>query len=163
MKIIVAVLAVLLSAPAWAQESVQPIPDKISWATAAVNPAIAVIRAFQSDHTQCALWKLATTGGVASAGLIAQHFIKSPRPCAGSGSAGCEGNGNPSMHSAFGVVGVSQGIPHGWGVAFSVSMSVGTAGLRVDANRHTPKQVAMGLLWGGLAELAGQKLVRCES
>jgi len=145
-----------------AQEPVRPVPDIISWGTALTNPTIAVVEAFRSDDRLCRLGQLGISGGITTTvGLLAQHYIHSPRPCVG--SPGCSGNGDPSMHAAIGVLGISRGFQSGLGFTFSISMAVGTAGGRVDANRHNKKQAALGLALGGLSELAGQRLLRCAS
>lgn len=151
-----------LSRTVSAQEavSVSSLPDAISYATAFANPAVAAFKAIRSDDPMCRLSQIGIAGGITSAGLIAQRFIHSPRPCMG--SPGCSGNGMPSLHSAYSVVGISQGVHSGLGFTFSLSMSVGTAAARVDANRHTPWQVAAGLALGSFSEWAGQKLARCK-
>jgi len=158
------VLAALvgLAGPVRAQTAVEPVPDAISWATALANPTIAAVQAFRADDRLCRFGQLGISGGITTTvGLLAQHYIRSPRPCVG--SPGCSGNGGPSMHAAISELGISRGFHSGWGVTLSVSLAVGTAGERVDAERHTPKQVAAGLLLGGLAEWAGRALLRCEA
>lgn len=152
----------LLTVSVAAQAPVRPVPDAISWATAFGNPAIGVVQALRSDAPVCRLGQLGISGGITmTAGLLGQHFIKSPRPCVG--SPGCDGNGGPSLHSAWGVLGISRGVHSALGLTFSVSMAVGTASGRVDANRHTKTQAALGLALGGLSELAGRTLLRCRS
>ena len=156
------IVVLLLGAVVSAQEAVQRVPDAVTWATAFANPAIAVVQAFRSETPRCRLGQLGISGGITTTvGLLAQHYITSPRPCVG--SPGCSGNGDPSMHAAIGVLGISRGVHSGLGLTFSVSMAVGTAGGRVDAQRHTVKQAALGLALGGLSEWAGQRLLQCAS
>jgi len=140
-------LVLLLSAPLCAQD-VRPVPDALSWGTAAVNPTVGLVRAFQSEDRACHLKRLAVSGGIASTGILLQRVIDSPRPC-------CAGNGMPSLHAAFGSVGSS------WSWGFGASFAVGTGGLRVAANRHTRGQAWAGVLLGMGGELASQ-LIRCE-
>lgn len=157
------VLAALvgLAGPVRAQTAVAPVPDWASYATAAANPSIAVWHAVRSDDRWCQLGQLGVSALVTTGvGLTAQHFIVSPRPCVG--SPGCSGNGGPSMHAAIGVLGISKGFRSGLGVTVSVTLAVGTAGARVDAERHTVTQAAAGVALGALAEWAGHALVRCE-
>jgi len=155
------VVALLGGSAVSAQEAVRPIPDAISWATALANPVIGVVQAFRSEAPACHLGQLGIAGGiVVTAGLLGQHVIPSPRPCVG--SPGCAGNGTPSLHAAISGVGSSRGIHSGLGITLSVSLMIGTAGGRVDAQRHNPKQAALGLLVGGLSELAGRTLLRCD-
>ena len=159
MKVIVAVL--LLSVSLAAQEPVRPVPDIISWGTALTNPTIAAVQAFRSEDRLCRFGQLGISGGITTTvGLLAQHYLHSPRPCVG--SPGCSGNGDPSMHAAIGVLGLSRGFQSGLGLTFSISLAVGTAAGRVDARRHDPKQAAFGLVLGGLSELAGRTLLRCQ-
>jgi len=143
-----------------AQEPVQRVPDIVSWATASANPVIAVVQAFRSDTPRCRLGQLGISGGItATAGLLAQHYVTSPRPCLG--SPGCAGNGAPSMHAAISALGISRGVHTGLGVTLSISLAIGTAGGRVDAQRHTKTQAALGLALGGLAEWGGRSLLHC--
>jgi len=158
MRLILAVaVVVLLGVGVAAQAPVRPVPDALSWATASVTPALAVWRAYKSPDPVCQFSQLGVSGGIVAAGLLAQRFIVSPRPCVG--SPGCSGNGMPSLHSAVGVIGLTSG----WRVA--IGFSVGTGILRTEhfANRHTKTQAAVGLGLGAFAEWAGSRLVRCPS
>lgn len=151
-------LILLLAVPLAAQEPVREVPDIASWATAAVNPSLAAYRAIRSDDPKCYLSQLLVQEGLANGlGLLLKHFLagsEAERPC-----LGCARDGMPSGHSWNSVIGSTSGT--GWRVAVGASFAVGTAGLRVTANRHTTKQVAVGLLLGSGAELAGKTLVRC--
>ncbi len=146
------VLVLLLCVPLSAQEPVREVPDVISWGTAAVTPALGVWRATHGPDPMCHLSQLMVSGGLVTSGLLLQRFITSPRPCA----SACSGNGMPSLHSAFAMVGLSSG----WrvGIGFSVATPIG----RVAANRHTKTQAAAGSLFGLGAELLSQRLVRCQ-
>ncbi len=148
-----------VSASAQERVVVSELPDALSYVTAGVNPAIAAWRAIHSDDPQCRLSQLLISEAIVNgSGLLLQRFVSSPRPCAG--SPGCSGSGMPSLHTANSVVGL--GASRGWGFALGVSLSIGTAGLRVHANRHTPWQVAAGLGLGAFGEWAGHRLVQCE-
>lgn len=123
--------------------------DGVSWGTAFVNPTVAVVKAWQSDDKKCRLGRLALSEGILNGvSLTLKHFIVSPRPC-----LGCAPDGMPSGHSGNSVIGSSS---WNFGIVFAAS----TGALRMEANRHTPKQVAAGLLVGAGAELAG-RLIRC--
>lgn len=146
-------LSVLTALPVSAQSAtVNSVPDGISYATAAINPAIATWKALHAPDKLCALTKLGISeligNGVA---LTVKHFVHSPRPC-----AGCAPDGMPSGHSMNGAIGAfSSG---GWGLAFSVP----TPFLRVAAHRHTKTQVLAGTLLGLGADAVGHYLVKCE-
>jgi len=163
MKLLLAVVVFCIGAiPIRAQEPVRRVPDAVTWLTASANPIVAVILAARSDAPRCRLTQLGISGGITTTvGLLAQHYVTSPRPCVG--SPGCSGNGAPSLHTAWGVLGISRGVHSGLGITFSVAMAVGTAGGRVDAKRHTPWQVLEGLALGSAAEWAGQRLLRCDT
>lgn len=154
-------VVVSLAASVSAQtESVRTVPDAASWATAFANPAIAAYRAIRSENPQCRISQLLVSEGIAQGiGLTLKHFLKGPeseRPC-----AGCARDGMPSGHSWNSVIGATSG--SGWQVVVGASLAVGTAGLRVGANRHTPWQALAGLGLGAGAEFAGKRLVRCGS
>jgi len=162
MRMMVAALLLLVASTASAQESVREVPDVISWGTAAVNPALGVWRAIHSGDPQCKLSQLLVSTGIASSGLLLQHFIRSPRPCLG--SPGCSGNGMPSMHSAYSTIGALSGSGSGWkNIGIGVTFSVGTGVGRRLANRHTTPQVLGGMSLGWLSEFLGQALVRCDA
>lgn len=157
------VLCLGLVVPAAAQSEsvkVNTVPDAASWATAFANPAIAAYRAIRSENPQCRISQLLVSEGIAQGiGLTLKHFLKGPeaeRPC-----AGCARDGMPSGHSWNSVIGATSG--SGWQVVVGASFAVGTAGLRVGANRHTPWQALAGLGLGAGAEFAGKRLVRCGS
>jgi hypothetical protein len=148
-------LALLLISPLSAQEPVRPVPDAISWGTAAAGPAIAVVRAIRGDDTKCELARLAVGAGIVNGtGLLLQHFVHSPRPC-------CAGNGLPSLHVANSSVGLLA-TPGGWRLGLSVGLILGTAAGRVEANRHTKAQAwGWGPLVGVGGDVASHFLVRC--
>jgi len=146
---VVLLIMLLIPATLYAQEPVNKWADGVSWGTALVNPSMAMIDALRSDQKGCRLGRLALSEAVVNGvGLTLKHFIVSPRPC-----IGCAPDGMPSGHSANSMVGSS-----GWryGIVFGAS----TASLRMEARRHTPTQVAAGLLLGAAGELAG-RLVKC--
>lgn len=144
-------IALLLASTAHAQE-VRPVPDYLSYATAAVNPSIAVWKAMHSEHKVCSLAQLGISEAVGNiTTLTMKHFIKSPRPV-----AELAPDGMPSGHSMNAVLG---SMSSGWKVG--VSFSVGTALLRKGANRHTTSQVLAGLGIGVGAELSGH-LLHCQ-
>ena len=148
-KFLVAAALLLLSGTAQAQEPVSHWPDAVSWGTALTNPTLAAVDALRSEQKGCRLGRLALSEGIVNGvGLTLKHFIVSPRPC-----IGCAPDGFPSGHSANSMVG-----SFGWryGIVFGAS----TASLRLEANRHTPKQVAAGLLLGAAGEFAG-RLIKC--
>ena len=162
MRMTLVAFALLVATTASAQEPVREVPDVISWGTAAAGPAIGVWRAVHSDEPMCKLSQLLVSTGIASSGLILQHFIHSPRPCLG--SPGCSGNGMPSMHSAYSMIGGLSGSGSGWkNITISISFGVGTGIGRKLANRHTTPQVLAGLALGGASEMLGQVLVHCDS
>jgi len=158
MKSLIIGLVVLSACPVWAQEPVSKVPDYASWGMAFANPSIAAYRALRSSDPKCYGSQLLVSELIANGGgLLLKHFFKGPdaaRPC-----VGCARDGMPSGHSWNSVIGSTSGT--GWQIAVGASFAVGTAGLRVDANRHTSKQVAFGLLLGAGAEGAGKALVRC--
>lgn len=133
---------------------VRSLPDAISWATAAVNPSVAVYKAIRSPEPICQLSRLLVAEGIGN-GLtfFGKRFITSPRP-----AAGLMPDGMPSGHSMNSVIGIDS---TGW--ALGGSFAIGTGALRVVAQRHTKTQVVMGLLLGGVAEWASYRIVKCAS
>jgi membrane-associated phospholipid phosphatase len=130
---------------------VEPVPDWASYATAAVNPTVAAVQAFRSEHRWCRLGQLGLSELVVNGStLTLKHFIRSARPC-----LGCPPDGFPSGHTANSVIGISSG----WQVGMTFPVS--TAGLRMAAHRHTPMQVLTGALLGAGSEYVGH-LLRCE-
>lgn len=153
MKGIVALgLFLFLAAPVSAQVPVQPVPDVLSYGTAAVNPSIAVYKALRSSDRWCELSRLGVSeligNGVA---LTVKRYVHSERPC-----LGCAPDGMPSGHSMNGAIGAfSSG---GWGIAFALP----TPFLRVEAHRHTKKQAVLGTLLGLGADALGHLIVKCD-
>lgn len=141
----------LLSPAAYAQE-VRPIPDALSYATAAVNPSIAIWKAVHSKHKVCSLTQLGVSELVGNGvTLTMKHFIKSTRP-----AASLAPDGMPSGHSMNSMLG---SMSSGWVVG--ASFSIGTGALRKAANRHTTNQVLVGWAIGAGADLSGH-LLHCE-
>jgi membrane-associated phospholipid phosphatase len=123
--------------------------DWASYGTAFVNPTVATIEALRSEQKTCRLGRIALSEGIANGlGLTMKHFILSPRPC-----LGCAPDGFPSGHSANSMIGSG-----GW--RYGIVFGAATGSLRMEANRHTPTQVAAGLLLGAGAEFAG-RLIHC--
>ncbi len=150
---VVLALTVGLVVPGGAQEPVRSLPDKVSYGTALINPAIAAYRAARSAHPWCELGRLGLSEAIGNVSVFAlQRFVVSPRPC-----LGCGRNGLPSGHAMNSVIGISST----W--RFGIYFSVATAHLRSVSNQHTKTQAALGLLLGAGAEVAGQKLLRCPS
>lgn len=149
---LVLVCLLLLASPVSAQD-VRPVPDVLSYGTAALNPALATWKAWHSADPVCGLSKLAISELVGNgAVLVLKRVIHSPRPC-----PGCVADGMPSGHSMNGAIGAfSNG---GWGFAFTVP----TPFLRVEANRHTRKQAVVGTLIGLGADAFGQYVMKCGS
>lgn len=148
----IALWLVLLATPARAQEPVVPWADALSWGTALANPTIAGIQAARSADPKCELGRLLISEALANAAtLTLKHFIVSPRPC-----LGCGADGFPSGHTGNSAVGLSQ---H-WTIGLSLTLA--TADLRHQARRHTVPQVIAGALIGTLADVAGQRLLRCR-
>ncbi len=151
-RLIAGLVALCCVVPLRAQEPVARVPDVASYATAAVNPAVAVYKAIRSDQPWCHLAQFGVSeliGNGSTFGL--KKAIVSARPC-----AGCAPDGMPSGHSMNSVIGVSSN----WRVG--IYFSLGTAQLRQEAHRHTPWQTVAGLALGGASEWAGQRLVRCR-
>lgn len=135
-----------------AQEPVKPWADVASYATAAVNPVTAAVKAWHSSDPACALGRLAISEAIANGlALTLKHFIVSPRPC-----IGCQPDGMPSQHTANAFVGFSSHWQYG--LAFGIA----TGGLRMAANRHTFKQVLAGAAIGIGADYA-PRLLKCGS
>jgi len=142
----------LLTVSVAAQAPVRPVPDAISWATAFAMPSIAAWQAARGPEPKCKLTQLAVSEAIGNVAVLSlKHWIVSPRPC-----LGCAADGFPSGHSMNSVIGLSSG----WRVG--LFLAVGTGELRHAAERHTKSQIAAGLALGGLAEWAGQRLVRCR-
>jgi hypothetical protein len=151
-------VVVVLASPVAAQVEVERGPDLASWATMSVNPTLATIRAIRSEHPKCELARLAVSEAIGNVTVLTvKHFVVSPRPC-----LGCDNHGTPSGHSMNGALGFASGWRVDIGIGISLAAAVVTAGLRVEANRHTRKQVIAGLLIGAGADLAGRALVRCR-
>lgn len=149
-----ALLIVLLCAsPASAQSQVRPWADWTSYGTAAINPTIAFVDAWQSSDQPCRLKRLALSEAVGNGlALTLKHFVVSPRPC-----LGCAPDGFPSGHTMNSTIGMSA---KNW--QFGLGVAVLTGGLRMTANRHTPRQAAAGLFLGLGAEAVGHVLFRCQ-
>jgi len=137
----------MLAVPSLASaQAVRPVPDVVSYATAAVNPAWAVVDAWHAPNRACRLEQLALSELVGNGlALTLKHFVASPRPC-----LGCAPDGFPSGHTMNSAIGFSRHWQIGLG------FTIGTADLRVAAQRHTSKQVAAGAALGVLAEAAGR-------
>ena len=149
MRLSLVAAILLISTTVYAQEPVTKWADAVSWGTAFVNPTVATVEALRSDQKGCRLGKIALSEGIANGlALTMKHFILSPRPC-----LGCLPDGMPSGHSANSMIGAS-----GW--RYGIVLGATTGSLRMQANRHTPTQVAAGLLLGAGAEFAG-RLIHC--
>lgn len=148
-RLLVCLALVLSAAPAAAQPvPVQPWADWASYGTAIVNPAVAAITAWRAPDRGCRFAQLAISEAVGNGlALALQHTIASPRPC-----LGCPSTGMPSAHAMNSTIGVSAG----WRVGMTFPVS--TAGLRLEAHRHTPWQVVAGVALGLGAEAAGHLL-----
>lgn len=148
-------IVLLLAAPAAAQQAVQPVPDALSYGTAAINPAIAAYKALKSSNKPCALSRLAVSeliGNGVSIGIKRWRYghADAVRPC-----LGCDPDGAESGHSMNGAIGAFSS---GWGIAFALP----TPFLRVEAHRHTKKQAVLGTLLGLGADALGHVIVRCD-
>lgn len=136
----------------YAQEPVEKVPDVLSYATAAVNPTVAAIRAFRSEDKWCEAAQLGLSELIGNVTVLTiKHFVVSPRPC-----IGCDSHGMPSGHAMNGTLGVSSN----WYVGIATSW--GTGELRYRAKRHTIPQVLLGWTIGALSEWGGQKIIRCK-
>ncbi len=114
-----------------------------------MNPTVATVEALRSDQKKCLLVRIALSEAILNGtALTMKHFILSPRPC-----LGCQPDGMPSGHSGNSMIGAT-----GW--RYGIVFGAATGSLRMQANRHTPTQVAAGLLLGAGAEFAG-KLIHC--
>lgn len=143
-------VVVLLVVPVRAQEPVNPVLDKLSYATAFVNPAVAGWKAVRSEHPKCKLARLAIAEAVGNTStLLVKHYVPSPRPC-----LGCPADGLPSGHTMNSAIGNSSE----W--ALGASFVWGTGALRHESKRHTWKQVALGAFIGVMSDQAGQ-LLKC--
>jgi len=148
---VLALIVALWAAPVFAQEPVNTIPDKLSYATAAVNPTIAAIKALQSEHKGCQLGRLALSEGIGNVTtIVIKALVHSPRPC-----LGCAADGMPSGHTMNSFIGASAS---GW--AIGASFGIATGGLRMTAHRHTFAQVAAGAAIGIGSDVAG-RLIHC--
>lgn len=147
-------LCLLIGAPVQAQ-TVRKLPDVVSWGTAAVNPTIAAIDAWNSPDRACRLKKLIILEGLGNGlSLTLKHLIASPRPC-----VGCPPDGFPSGHTMNSAIGLSRN----WYVGGAIA--IGATGILrspVAANRHTWKQVAAGA-GIGLGVNAAGLLLKCQS
>lgn len=164
-RLVVLMLVLACSSPVSAQDKpVLEVPDILSYGTAVYNPVRAFYDAVRSDDVTCNLSRFAVTQGILQASLFAlKHTINGPaaeRPC-----LGCAHDGFPSGHAGNAVPGIGDAWDHGgWkGLALGLSSAAVTAILRIWANRHTTKQVLVGLAVGAAAEWAGRILVRCPS
>ena len=159
-RLLAAVLLAALATPAAAQQPVNKWADWASYGTAAVNPTIGAIDAWQSERRGCHLAQLLVAEGVGNGiGLAGQHFIYSPRPC-----LGCPPHGLPSLHVTNSIIGINQAHPaSSWKgrVLLGATTAALTGFLRWQANRHTWEQIGWGALLGTGAELSGQ-LIRCD-
>lgn len=146
--------------PTQDKEPVVKWADWTSYGTAFVNPAIAVYEAYKSDTPKCRFLRLGVGEGIGNgATLLIKHFVHSERPC-----LGCPPDGMPSGHTMNSWIGIdAPGSASGYGIrlGIGIAMGVSTAGLRVVANRHTPKQVLAGTLLGIGVETASRALVSC--
>jgi membrane-associated phospholipid phosphatase len=133
-----------------AQAPVQPWADWTSYGTAMVNPATAVVEAWQSPSRGCRLGRLALSEAIGNGvALTLKHFIVSPRPC-----LGCAPDGMPSGHTMNSAIGMFSSR---WGFTATIATGV----LRHEANRHTWTQIAAGAALGVGAEAAG-RLIKCQ-
>lgn len=134
--------------------------DYVSWGTAAVNPVWAAVDAARGERPWCHLGQLAISELVGNVSVITlQRLIHSPRPC-----LGCAPNGMPSGHTMNSFLGFDHPGPasrYSFRIGVGLALGGSTAGLRVVANRHTPKQVFFGALLGLGADQAGH-LLHCE-
>jgi hypothetical protein len=138
-------------APIDTRPPVEEWADGVSWATAFVNPTIAVIEALRSEHRWCKLGQLGISELVGNVAVLTlKHFIVSPRPC-----FGCRPDGQPSGHSMNSVLGYRA-----WNPGIGLSFTFATGGLRHEANRHEWDQIVRGWLLGAGADTVGA-LLRC--
>ncbi len=149
MRRLLVVGLLLTGCPVHAQ-GVRRVPDVASYATAAINPTWAAVDAWRSPERLCRFERLALSEAIGNGvALTLKHFIVSPRPC-----LACAPDGFPSGHTMNSAIGLSD---H-W--RMGVGFTVGTAGLRIAARRHTVWQVTAGALLGLSAEAAG-RLIGC--
>lgn len=150
-------LVLLLAVPCAAQEPVSRPLDIISWGTAAINPAVGIVKAWKSPDPKCQFSRLIVSGSTVGIGFIAQRYIRSPRPC--EGLPGCQkGNGGPSTHAWAAQVGAGS-----WRLQYSIPIGAATPVLRVAAHQHTPWQAGLGMLLGLGGEALSHWAIRCES
>lgn len=150
------VVALVVAAPAAAQVAVAPIPDAISYGTAAANPTRVVVDVLRSDGDTpakaCRLAQLAVSEAIGNAVAIAlKAIVVAPRPC-----AGCAPDGMPSGHTLNSAIGLQAGGPR------AIAFVVATGALRIAAHRHTPTQVVAGAAAGLVADRLGRVVVRCD-
>jgi membrane-associated phospholipid phosphatase len=155
MAFCVAALAVDVSA----QEPVAMGPEVASFATAAVNPTMAVIKAWRSQHRWCHLGQFVIAQGIGQTTTFGmKHFINgksAERPC-----IGCDHDGMPSGHSMNSAIGA--GWPaNGWQWGMSIGFTLATMELRRAAHKHTTPQVLAGAGIGLGSEWAGHHLLHC--
>lgn len=161
----VAAMVLMLSAPVQAQP--RPVREWADWAsygTAMANPAGALQAALAGDHKACDLGRLAireVVGNTATIGLKHWRYGEpdAVRPC-----LGCAPDGDPSGHTANGIIGSStawSGL-HGWVRWVVVASTAAATGLlRHDSFRHFWEQIGKGALVGVGAEASGY-LLRCK-
>lgn len=146
------ILVLLFASAASAQSvSVDSVHDGLSYVTAGINPALATWKALHSADVPCALTRLAVSELIGNGvTFVLKRTIRSARPD-GSGF-----DGMPSGHAMNGAIGAFAN--GGWGFAFTVP----TPWLRVEADKHTKKQAALGALLGLGSDAAGRYIVKCD-
>lgn len=129
------------------------LADVASYVTAGVNLGSDVVQAVRADRRRCALGQLGLRWGLGNgAVLLTKHVVRSPRP------DGSDAHGFPSGHTMNAALG-----QRGWRWQLGVGLTVGTAGLRMAADKHTWWQTAAGAGYGVLADWAGRRFVPCGS
>lgn len=142
----------VLARPAHAQEqtTMEKTADVASYGTVALNGTMTVLSILKSDHPTCEAKQAATAVGVAVlTSELVKHFVSKARP------DGSDFKSMPSEHAA-----VSEALS-GYSFYVGTSISFGTGGLRVGANRHDKTDVAAGLGIGYLSQQLGKLIFRC--
>lgn len=149
------ILVAFLAPAAGAQEAVRPVPDVVSYGTAAINPSIALWKALHSSDKLCQLSRLGVAEIVGNGATLTIKRLRFGHPDAERPCAGCTPDGDPSGHSMNGAIGAFSS---GWGISFALP----TPWLRVEANRHTKTQAVKGTLLGLGAEAFSHLIVKCS-
>lgn len=145
-------VSLFLAAPMCQAQELRPGPNIASYLTVPINPAIAVVQAFRSEHPGCYLKQLGASeflGNVST--LLVKALVHGERPC-----AGCKPDGFWSGHSMNAFIGWRRAGGR-WGLAIGSATPV----LRVEALAHTKTQVAVGSLAGLGADEVGRWLIPC--